>query len=174
MKTIIRNDDNWKEEEITEVAIRVKVLLVNSKNELLLGYPNNNYQFPGGHVEVGETLLDTIKREVREETGIELEITEAKPFVESFGYYKDYPEKGKNKKTEIYYYEIPTDELPNLVNTSYTEREKENHFILKYVPIENIEEELERNIQKYGDDRSIQTEMLEIIKVYKNGNTILK
>ena len=98
MKTIIRNDDNWKEEEITEVAIRVKVLLVNSKNELLLGYPNNNYQFPGGHVEEGETLLDTIKREVREETGIELEITEAKPFVESFGYYKDYPEKGKNKK----------------------------------------------------------------------------
>ena len=57
--------------------------------------------------------------------------------------------------------------MPNLVNTSYTEREKENHFILKYVPIENIEEELERNIQKYGDDRSIQTEMLEIIRCTK-------
>ncbi|MBQ8132756.1 MAG: NUDIX hydrolase [Bacilli bacterium] len=174
MKTIIRNDDNLKESDMTEVATRVKVLLINSKQELLLGYPKNNYQFPGGHVEEGETLLDTVKREVREETGIELEIEDITPFAEAFGYYKDYPEVGKNKKTEIYYYAIKTDELPNLENTSYTEREKENHFILKQVPLENIEEEFENNIKQYGDDRGIQTEMLEIIKVYKNENTILK
>ena len=45
---------------------------------------------------------------------------------------------------------------------------------MKQVPLENIEEEFENNIKQYGDDRGIQTEMLEIIKVYKNENTILK
>ena len=42
-----------KEEDMTEVVKRVKILLRNSNNEVLLAYSHNNYQFPGGHVEEG-------------------------------------------------------------------------------------------------------------------------
>ena len=43
MKTIITNNYNLKEEDMTEVVKRVKILLVNSKNEVMLGYSHNEY-----------------------------------------------------------------------------------------------------------------------------------
>ena len=106
MEKIITNDYNLKEEDMTELVMRVKILLINSKNEILLGYSHNEYQCPGGHVEEGESLISAINREIQEETGIELNIKEAEPFACSIGYYKDWPAVGKNRKTEIYYYEI--------------------------------------------------------------------
>ena len=61
-----------KEEDVTEIVKRVKALIINSNNEILLAYSNNCYQFPGGHVEDGETLIDAVNREIKEETGIVL------------------------------------------------------------------------------------------------------
>ena len=56
MKIIIHNKNNLKETDITEVVKRVKILIINSNNEILLGYSHNDYQFPSGHVEKGENL----------------------------------------------------------------------------------------------------------------------
>ena len=166
MKTIITNNYNLKEEDMTEVVKRVKILLVNSKNEVMLGYSHNEYQFPGGHVEEDEDLLDAINREVLEETGIELNITHIEPFACAMGYYKDWPAKGKNRKIEIYYYEIKTDERPNLENTNYTENEKNGNFELKYIPLLDIINVLEENAKKYGDNRGIAKEMIDLFKIY--------
>ena len=47
MKKIIINDSNLEDNEIDYSVIRVKALLINSKNEILLGYSHNDYQFPG-------------------------------------------------------------------------------------------------------------------------------
>ncbi len=38
---------------------------------LLLHYPEGHWDFPKGHIEKGEDLLETAKRELKEETGIE-------------------------------------------------------------------------------------------------------
>ena len=70
MKQIITNKYNLTDSDMTEVVKRVKVLLVNSNNNVLLGYSYNNYQFPGGHVEENETLVQAVNREVLEETGL--------------------------------------------------------------------------------------------------------
>ena len=102
MKEIITNKHNLTEEDITEVVKRVKILVINSKEEILLGYSHNNYQFPGGHVEDGESLPQTVKREMLEETGIDLEVKNIEPFAVALGYYKDWPAEGKNRKIEIY------------------------------------------------------------------------
>ncbi len=172
MKTIITNKYNLKEKDITEVVQRVKVLLANSNNEILLGYSKNNYQFPGGHVDEGETLIQTVNREIMEETGMELNIETLEPFARALGYYKDWPEEGKNRKIEIYYYEVITDEKPNLDKTHYTESEKEGNFELRYISLENIEEELKRNADEFGDKKGIAREMLELIDVYKSSKKI--
>ena len=37
MKKIIINENNLKEEDITEVVKRVKLFIINSNNEMLLG-----------------------------------------------------------------------------------------------------------------------------------------
>lgn len=168
MKEIIDNRSNLKEEDVTEVVKRVKILIVNSKNEVLLGYSHHEYQFPGGHVEEGESLEETVIREIKEETGIELESVESKPFALLTGYYKDWPKEGNNRKIEIYYYEIKTDEDYNLDNTDYTESEKEGNFELRRINLDNVEEELKKNIEEYGDQKGIAKEMLELFEIYKS------
>ena len=152
---------------MTEVVKRVKVLLVNSNNDVLLGYSHNNYQFPGGHVEENETLVQAVNREILEETGIELNITNIEPFACAIGYYKDWPAEGKNRKIEIYYYEVKTDEKPNLENTEYTENEKDGNFELRYIPLLDVENVLKTNAEEYGDKKVIAREMIDLFGVYK-------
>lgn len=167
MKQLITNKYNLTDSDMTEVVKRVKVLLVNSNNEVLLGYSHNNYQFPGGHVEDNETLIQTVNREVLEETGIELSITNIEPFACAIGYYKDWPAEGKNRKIEIYYYEVKTDEKPNLEKTEYTENEKDGNFELRYIPLSNVENVLRANAEEYGDKKGIAREMIDLFGVYK-------
>lgn len=168
MEKIIINENDLKEEDITEIVQRVKILLINSENEILLGYSHNEYQFPGGHVEENEKFIETIKREILEETGIQLNFQKAEPFACNLGYYKDWPEKEKNRKIEIYYYEIITNEKPNLDNVKLTENEKQGNFELRYISLDKIEEELKDNVNKYGDSKGITREILEVINIYKN------
>ena len=167
MKQLITNKYNLTDSDMTEVVKRVKVLLVNSNNDVLLGYSYNNYQFPGGHVEENETLVQAVNREILEETGIELNITNIEPFACAIGYYKDWPAEGKNRKIEIYYYEVKTDEKPNLENTEYTENEKDGNFELRYIPLLDVENVLRTNAEEYGDKKGIAREMIDLFGVYK-------
>ena len=64
-------------------------VIFNDKGQLLLTKRNNpsnsevhnKWQFPGGSVERGEHPKDSTLREVKEETGLTVEITSARPFV---------------------------------------------------------------------------------------------
>jgi nucleoside triphosphatase len=54
----------------------VGALIVNLKGEVLIVRSskwNNKFTVPGGHIELGERAEDAIKREVREETGLDVE-----------------------------------------------------------------------------------------------------
>lgn len=173
METIIVNEDNLKDDEITEIVQRVKVIIINSNKEILLGYSHNDYQFPGGYVEEGESFEETINREVEEETGIVLDVKKLEPFACNIGYYKDYPEKGNNRKNEIYYYEVFSDAKPNLNNTNYTEAEKEGNFELRYIPIADVRRTLEENTKQYGDRKCIAKEMLELFDIYEKLKNVI-
>ena len=168
MKDFITNRDNLKDSDMTEEVLRVKLLIINSNNEILLGYSNHEYQFPGGHVEENEDLIHACNRELKEETGIELDISGSNYFARSIGYFKDWPSVGNNRKTINYYYEIKTDLKPNLDNTNYTKSELEGNFELRYISLDKVEEELKDNVVKYGDNKGLAREMLAIFDIYKN------
>jgi 8-oxo-dGTP diphosphatase len=57
--------------------VGVGVMIQNEKGEVLLGLRQGSHgagewAFPGGHLEWGETVFQTAKREVKEEAGLEV------------------------------------------------------------------------------------------------------
>lgn len=166
MKEVIYNYDNLIDSQITETVVRMKVLLINSGN-IYLGYERNIYQFPGGHLEEGETFEECIKREVLEETGISIKDSEIlNPFYKVTFLNKDWPEEGKNRRAEIYYYIVNTKEKPDFSRVFLTEHEKAGNFEVREIPLNNVIEEIEKNIKKNEKNKVIAPDMIEAIKEY--------
>ena len=58
--------------------VGIGVLIQNDKGEVLLGermgsHGEGEWCFPGGHLDFGETIFNTAKRETLEETGLEVD-----------------------------------------------------------------------------------------------------
>ena len=52
-------------------------IVINENDEILMVKTHRGgWVFPGGQVEVGENVIDAVKREVMEETGIDIEVGE--------------------------------------------------------------------------------------------------
>jgi 8-oxo-dGTP pyrophosphatase MutT (NUDIX family) len=167
MKEILYNYDLLNKEDINETVIRMKLLLINSNNEILLGYSHKTYQFPGGHLEDGETLIEGLRREILEETGMELKLDSVEPFMVIRHYNNNYHGTGSNRSSEVYYYTIKTDEKYNLDKVNYDAYEKDGHFELLYLPLDQIEEILILSIPDNEINACIVEEMLEALKEYK-------
>ena len=55
--------------------VSVGGLIENDEGKILMiKNPDRGWEIPGGQVEVGETLTDALKREIKEESGIDIEI----------------------------------------------------------------------------------------------------
>ena len=56
--------------------VSVAALVTNEKGEILLvNSPWRGWEYPGGLIEPGETFQEALHREIREESGVEVEIT---------------------------------------------------------------------------------------------------
>ena len=52
-------------------------IVINEKDEvLMIKNSRRGWEFPGGQVEVGENLITAVRREIMEETGIDVEVGE--------------------------------------------------------------------------------------------------
>lgn len=166
MKEIIHNDDKLLESEVTELVVRTKALILNNGN-LLLANENDVLQFPGGHLEDDESLNDCLKREIKEETGIEIEDSEiGECFLKVIWLNRDWPSEGKNRKCEIYYYVVNTNKLPNLENIDLTDSEKEQNFKVDFVPLNESIEYIKDNMPKNEKNKVISPDMIDAIKEY--------
>lgn len=167
MREIFYNNDNLRKEEIDETVIRTKGLIINDNNEILLGYCHKTYQFPGGHLEDGETLEECLIREIEEEIGVKLSNITLKPFMKIIYYNKNYRNTNKNRENIIYYYVIRANISYNKDFINLTEDEKDGNYCTKIIPISDVEKVLIDGIPDNSINEIIVEEMLEVIKEYK-------
>jgi nucleoside triphosphatase len=75
-----------RQASITKTAVNqvfpeptVGALIVDKQGKILLARSHkwfDKYTLPGGHIEVGENMVDAVKREVKEEVGLDVEVVE--------------------------------------------------------------------------------------------------
>lgn len=71
--------------------VGIGVLIQNNDGQILLGlrkgsHGEGEWAFPGGHLEFGETVFETARREVQEETGLNIEKFELISVVDEMRY----------------------------------------------------------------------------------------
>jgi len=63
------------------------IIVHDGRALLIRSHHGDGYYLPGGGIEIGERIEDALRREVREETGIEVEVGNFAHFHEDFFYY---------------------------------------------------------------------------------------
>lgn len=167
MKKIVINDHHLRDEDMESSVVRVKGLILNSKGKILLAHNNNTYQFPGGHLEEGESMDECIFREIKEETGIDVKITEP-PFLCIQTYDNDYFGTGKKVLNSIYYYRFFSDDMPNFSETHYDELELATEFNLFYIVFADLHNFLKKSIDDGTIDANIGREMIHVVEIYQD------
>ena len=166
MKETIYNYDYLSDSDVTETVIRTKALIIND-DKILIGNENSVYEFPGGHLEEGETFHECLKREVLEEVGIEIDDDEIeRPFMKVTFLNKDWTEVGKNRKSEIYYYVIKTNKNPDLSKTNYTENELKNNYKIEAFKLSQAINKIKENIPNNEKNKVISPDMISAIEEY--------
>ena len=168
MKIIINNPDNLLKEDMDEVILRARAVMLNKENELLIGYLDSTYQFPGGHVENGETVVEGLIREVEEETGIVLEKKEYEPFIQIQGFYKNYEDTGKSRYVEFNYFLIRTDEKFDLEKRKLDDYEIENKYSIMYIKLSDFDSYLEKTINDNKRNKTVYNEIREVLNELNN------
>ena len=119
MKVVTLNPNKLTMDDIDREQHRVKVLLFNSKDEILLCKINGVYNFIGGHIEENETVLETAQREIKEETGISMRLGNfSAPFFKLQSFEKNYYGSPRNYFTTIEFIEGRTDAPIDLNKTN--------------------------------------------------------
>lgn len=171
MKIVTLNPNKLTMDDIDREQHRVKVLLFNSKNEILLCKINGVYNFIGGHIEGRETSLECAQREIKEEAGITMRLgCFSAPFFKLQAFEKNYYGSPRNYFTTIEFIEGKTDTHIDLSKRNLDPEERKKDFKLEYVPYKDLVSTLEENRESArAEGREFVTEeMLAVLKVYES------
>ena len=142
MKEIVINKGKLKDDELTEVLEKSRIVLRNDNDEIVMTRFKRVYFLPGGKIEEGETPVDTIKRELYEETNINILLDDIEPFVVVKNYLRDYEiDDGSivNRLVITYYFTGFTSD-DNIEYFNLTREEKEDNLRGFFIEMSEAEE----------------------------------
>jgi 8-oxo-dGTP pyrophosphatase MutT (NUDIX family) len=151
MKIII-NPDNLICDDNFQVFHKVRAIIENEVGEFIISNEGGKYIFPGGKREKGETNIEAIQREIKEETGIELNMAEFTEILELETLYKNFYDYRSDTfrqryTSTIYYYAKCSDKI-DASNMNLTPGEINEGFRIAFVDKESL-------LQMLSDDHSL-------------------
>jgi len=170
LKKVIFNEDKLTEKDITKTRYKVRAIIYNNSHQFLIIKYAGLYMFPGGSIEKNEVEEFDIKREVQEETGINLDKDKIIPFLQIESFDKNSPDRsGKilNRKTITKYYLINTEKNINIKKINLTENEKQGNLSQKFIKLDEIINLVLSNDSSNIKRRQFDREILEVIKELK-------
>lgn len=126
-------DSNW--EKFYRPSVRGIILDNEGSVAMIYSGKGHFYKFPGGGIEGNETHLETLMREIREETGMRLIPESVREFGEVLKIQKGH-EGGKDviHVQENFYYTCEVES--EIGNQELEDDEKQLDYVLRFVPIE--------------------------------------
>ena len=132
MERIVINPKGLKVDNTWLEFRKVRGVIENSDGMIILSKEGGKYIFPGGKCDYGETELDAIKREIKEEAGIEILDNQLEKVLEIEAYYDDFwdyrSSSYKPRHTITTYFKIITDKEINLDEQNLTDGEIKESF----------------------------------------------
>lgn len=159
-------------EEGGEAFIRPSARAIIFKDGILAAIYSNKkkyYKIPGGGIEDGETPINAIIREVKEEVGLEV----IRDSIKEFGYVHRI-QKGKNEPIFIqdnYYYFC--DVYEGKIPLNFSENEKEEEFEPVFVSIEDAIKMNEQYVIENPQDSGAERE-LRVMKMIQEESFFMK
>lgn len=149
MKVVKFNESNLQTEEIDKTVSKVRGIIINNDGKALVVKYAGIYMLPGGSIEEGEDSKIALKRELEEESGIEIDTNDATPFLEIESYDKDYYDRKAQRKinrlTQTIFYKLKTDKDIDESKKRLTQSEKERDFKIEYMNLSVIRYLVETN-----------------------------
>lgn len=173
MKEIVINKGKLKDDEVTEVLEKSRIVLRNDADEFILSHFERVYFLPGGKVEVTETPVDTVKRELLEETNIHIMLDDIKPFAVVKNYLRDYEVKDGsvvNRLVKTYYFTGFTSK-DDIEYFNLTKAEKRDDLRAFFVSMEDARELLKEYDKDNPKATYLALETIKVLDEYENIET---
>ena len=167
---LVINEDNLRNSEVQEFSTKVRAILVDEDNQILISNYGNIILLPGGKVDKDESIFDAITRELKEELGVYYKSDELELFEILSYYQKNYPKVDgtiQNRLVKTYYFIGPYKGIKKELQ-KLSDREKKANFKLELVSLDELENIILSN--KNSNPRNIyfQKELLFILSSYNN------
>ena len=175
MEEIIINDCNLKLEEIEEIKNKCRTIFVNENNELLVAKYGEIYLLPGGTIDDGETLYEAIKRELKEELGMQINEKDLELQFKLSCFQKNYRKRDntiKNRLVNTYFFVANVPFEINKGQMRLTDKEKESSFEIKLINVHDLEKIIYMN--NINPRNSYFAKELEIILNFINKSNKIK
>lgn len=141
MNEIVFNKNYSEELVINKKSNKVRAFIIDKNKNITLTKCGDIFILPGGKIEVGESEIDALKRELGEELGCVI-VGYPEIFLKTKHYLKNYPElysnKFSNKLTETTYYYITEDSLMKTKDLSLDDNEIRGNFSTFKISIDDV------------------------------------